>query len=222
MQTLDDAVMEMVFEYLGDEVGFRKALNKAFPGQEHFKELEADRKIAETQLAKWKSKRKKLLDKVADELISDEELVEAMPEIREKIDLYEAELKVLGNKLSKLPEAEVIKAEAEEICSQLLQKYHSIEHMKEMSFDEKRALLEYFFGAEDSGIFVEPTERGKLSVYLNGRFWYGNMLVGKTAKPEVLWPTSMKKRNRKPKENKKIDSRYLSKVDLSKGEHRNG
>ena len=112
------------------------------------------------ELKKIKRAKDKLLDKVEKGIIGDDDLKERFQRHKDREGLIEAENDKIQSKINKVPTEQIIKQKA-----QLMQRvkesyFHSETHLKEMTFQDKRELLQSIFSGTDNegnryGVYVE-------------------------------------------------------------------
>ncbi|MEX0685310.1 MAG: recombinase family protein [Balneolales bacterium] len=166
LDEVEQNVFEMIFEDMGDVANFEKAIADSLPDVNYIEELKAHIK-ADT----------KHLNKVQQGLDNLIETVKAgafeMDDIKTQADALRADKKRLQHKidnnqnhLQSLPDIEEVKARAHTIRKDLLSKYQSMEHLKEMTFEDKKQLLHFLFegkapNGEPYGIYIDRKGTGK-------------------------------------------------------------
>jgi hypothetical protein len=92
--------------------------------------------------------------------LSPETIRERKKELIDQREFLQKNLDDDTHHLLSLPDVEVVRGQAEQICRELLLKYNGIDHLKEMTFDDKRMILHWRFGAwdnegKDFSIYIE-------------------------------------------------------------------
>jgi len=176
LEQIENAVFQTIFENIADVPSFEKAIAASLPDEDLIKSLQSKVKGNERELKRIRKKLDQLVDlalsgTLAKETIKSKEqaLLRAKTEVSE-------ELEANRDRLSSLPDLKRVKQEAETIRLQLLEDYSGPERLKEMSFDEKKALLHWLFDGKDRGgkpygIYVNKKggRLGSIDYFMYGR-----------------------------------------------------
>jgi hypothetical protein len=174
-QELEDFVFNELGKFTYDRVGFIKALEDQVPDQNQVKRLKKIIAQNEKELKKVDSKIYNLAKAIEDKTIKPETVQKRENELYELRDDILAELEKQQAKLDRLPNLEKLKAEAKKVRSKLLKYYKSPGRLKNMSYDEKWALLNYHFSGRDEkgkrfGIYIDKDDEGKLTISMYGAY----------------------------------------------------
>ena len=92
-----------------------------------------------------------------------------------RFNFNKSELEKRQAKLNTLPNIQKLKSQGNNVRTQLLKFYKSSERLNDMSYDEKWALLNYFFSGKDEngkrfGIYVDKDDRGDVTFFIYGAY----------------------------------------------------
>ena len=157
---IEDSVLAHLFEIFGDRAKMEQAAKEAIPNLKEIKLLRVQFEKNVQELKKIKRAKDKLLDKVEKGIIGDDDLKERFQRHKDREGLLKAENDKIQSKINKVPTEQIIKQKA-----QLMQRvkesyFHSEAHLKEMTFQDKRELLQSIFSGNDNegnryGVYVE-------------------------------------------------------------------
>jgi hypothetical protein len=152
-----------------------KAAKEAIPNQREIKQLKSQLEKNKKELDKIKNAKNNLLDKVEKGIIEDEDLRERFQRHKEREYLLKSENETIQSKLSNFPTEQAIKLKAQLMLRAKESYFHTDWHLKEMNFDEKRALLQNIFSGTDkdgkrSGVYVEKKWKNSWLYTLRGNF----------------------------------------------------
>lgn len=187
---IENAVLAQLFEVFGDRVKIMEAAKQAIPDLREVNKLRKQSDRNQQELKKIRISKDRLLDKVEKGIIEDEDLRERWNKIKDREVLLKSEIEQIQSKLRSVPTEEDI-SRAAQIMLRVQESYLQSEaHLKEMSFEDKRALSQNLFGGTDKdgnryGVYVEKMKRKDLWVYTIklafleevGRLESGNKLV---------------------------------------------
>jgi site-specific DNA recombinase len=187
-EELEQAVLIRLFATLGDAEGMEKAMLKAIPDRVKIKELRERKKFLESELSKVGLKKNRLIDSIADGLISKEESKIKMSEIRERETSIKTEIEAIEPQLSDIPTEDEIKGRAKMIQRVVSQIYRTPSRLKKMSFEERKKLVSGFFAGKDSkgrrlGVYVDRIKDGSIKYEIRGAF---NQAFKGTVTPDGL------------------------------------
>lgn len=174
-EELEQAVLVRLFATLGDPAGMEKAMQKAIPDRVKIKELRERKKFLESELSKVDLKKDRLIDSIADGLLSKDEAGKKMTDIRERESSIRAEIEAVDPQLSEVPTEEEIRDRAKLIQRIVSQIYRSPSRLKKMSFEDRRKLIATFFSGKDAqgrrlGVYVERMKDGVIRYEIRGAF----------------------------------------------------
>jgi site-specific DNA recombinase len=172
---LEQAVLVRLFATLGDAAGMQAAMQKAVPDRKKVEELRERKSFLGSELSKVGLKKDRLIDSIADGLLSKEEATAKMKDIREREASIKTEIDRIDPQLADVPEEAEIQRKARMIQRVVGQIYRTPSRLKKMSFDERRKLVSSFFSGKDAqgrrlGIYVERTRDGEIKYEIRGIF----------------------------------------------------
>ncbi len=192
---IEQAVMEDIRYLIGDRKAREDAMKKAAIGLAEIKTSRNKKQNFEKELAKVKKDKSRLVQAVIDEILPEDTIKEKMKELTERERLIREDIQKIDAKLNSMVTEEQIKQRAKvfdlkkQVLDEQLQHsfYGSKAHFNEMSFEEKRALLQILFAGKDA-------DGKRLGVYLekkNDKWIY----VIKGAFPEIVGTVGKLKNN---------------------------
>jgi len=172
---LEEAVLVRLFATLGDAAGMEQAMQKAIPDRKKVEELRERKSFLGSELSKVGLKKDRLIDSIADGLISKEEATVKMKDIRSREASIKTEIDTIEPQLEDVPEEEEIKRKAKMIQRIVSQIYRTPSRLKKMSFAERKKLVSGFFAGKDSkgrrlGVYVERARDGQIRYEIRGAF----------------------------------------------------
>ncbi len=178
LKPLEHAVFATIFENFVDAPSFEHAMADSLPNEKMVEDLRLSIKDCEKELNRINKELDKLVDLALTETLSRETIK------NKEQDLLTAKMNITDKlknetiKLNSLPDTKDVMKQANQIRRQLLKKYQSKEHIQNMSFDDKRALLYWLFDGKDEfgknyGIYIRKTGKGKYSKI--DYFFYGKL-----------------------------------------------
>lgn len=173
LQRIEDAVFRKIFENTIDEVGFSKAIKDALPDPKDIDTMKANIVKNEKRLAKVEKDLNKLVDLAMNGTLRKETLREKEEE------LYQAKAKLIEEiegakqRLTSLPTVKQLEQEAEFLRRSLMMFFQSPERYKEMSYEEKRQLLNFLFEGKDAegipfGIYIDKIGGDEWDIFIYG------------------------------------------------------
>ena len=161
-ELIEDAVLVHLFNTFGDVKALEQAAKKAIPNLDEVKELQNEIVENEKELKKIKRAKAKLIEAI-EEYGIDPDINEQMVKHRGRQDLLKAENRSINAKLSDIPTEKDVTMKAELLKRMATSWAKGPEHLSEMTFKEKRALIETVFGGKDSegkrfGVYLEKRE----------------------------------------------------------------
>lgn len=180
---LDHAVLRTVWENIYDEEGFNTAIKSNMPDEKEVGRLTASIKSGKTRLASIANQKNRLVAAVADGALTNNVIKEKMDALIAQEQIIMQEMATNQAQLDKLGSIAEIQADAQFIRRQYLQYFSSEERLKEMTFEERRQLIEMFFEGSDfsgnaHGVYVinlsEKFSRKRRYDYTI----YSNLLLG--------------------------------------------
>jgi DNA invertase Pin-like site-specific DNA recombinase len=172
---LEQAVLVRLFATLGDAAGMEAAMLKAIPDRVKIGELRERKSFLESELSKVEVKKNRLIDSIAEGIISKEEATVKMKDIRSREASIKTEVEGIEPQLAEIPEDGEIKRRAKFIQRIVSQIYRSPSQLKRMTFQEKHKLITSFFSGKDAqghrlGVYVEKDRSGNVKYEIRGIF----------------------------------------------------
>jgi DNA invertase Pin-like site-specific DNA recombinase len=173
LQRIEDAVFRKIFENTIDEVGFSKAIKDALPNPDHIKAMKVNIVKNEKRLAKVENDLRKLVDLAMNGTLRKETLREKEEE------LYQAKAKLIEEiegakqRLNSLPTVKQLEKEAEFLRRSLMIFFQSPDRYSEMSYEEKRQLLNFLFEGKDAegvpyGVYIDKIGIDEWDIFIYG------------------------------------------------------
>ncbi len=177
-QDLDNAVMTTIFENIMDVKGFEKAISENLPKDKDMKALQHRIKKDESKLLNMKKQLTKLVDLALAGTLTDKTIREKEQEIILSKEAIEKSLTEDRTQLQSMESSKGLEEQAEMVRRNLKQYFGSKDRLQEMTFDEKRELLNFLFAGKDQrgtpyAIYIEPNQDGSWDYFL-----YGRLIVG--------------------------------------------
>jgi hypothetical protein len=174
LKLIENAVFKTIFENTVDAPAFEQAIQESMPDEKLIKYLEKQVKSGEKELKKIEKELDRLVDLALSGTLKKDTISSKEKELLQTKAKAAEELEANRTKLKSLPDIDRVRKEAEDIRRQLLEHFHSEEHLQEMSFDEKKRLLHWLFDGKDKegtpyGIYIAKRGHEKWDYFLYGR-----------------------------------------------------
>jgi hypothetical protein len=161
---IDDAVVAHLFETFGDRVKMEQAAKDAIPDLREAKLLKAQLRKNNKELEKINRAKNNLLDKVEKDIIEDEDLRDRFQRHKERENLIKSENETIQYKLSSIPTEREITLKTQLLLRTKQSYYFTEKHLNEMTFENKRELLQNIFSGTDTdgkrfGVYVEKKSK---------------------------------------------------------------
>ena len=164
---IEAAVLLHLFATFGDEKKIKKAAEAAIPNLEKLRRMEDQLKTFQGELKRVLVRRHKLIENHLDGFISKDEFREFIQANRDREALLKEEIAALRDALANVPDREELSRKIK-LANRMTQGFfRSPEHLKDMKWEDARALVEAVFDGRD--------ERGRpFGVYLrkDGDTWH--------------------------------------------------
>jgi len=175
---IENAVMLTVFENTMDKKGFQKAISESIPKNKDIEGLKNTIQKEEIKLLAMKKQLTRLVDLALAGTLTDKTIKEKEDEILEAKLVLEKSLAENKASLRAMESSKGLEQQAERVRLNLKEYFGSKQRLMEMTFDEKRELLGFFFTGKDKdgnnlGIYVEPNQDGSWEYFLYGRIICG-------------------------------------------------
>jgi DNA invertase Pin-like site-specific DNA recombinase len=172
---LEEAVLIHLFQTLGDAAGIETAMLKAIPDRAKIEELRERKKFLGSELSRVEARKNRVIESIADGIISKDEAAVKMAEIRGRENSLKGEIDGIEPQLTHAPSEEEIRRKAKLIQRIVGQIYRTPSRLTKMTFEEKRKLVSTFFSGKDVqgrrlGVYVEKTKDGSVKYEIRGTF----------------------------------------------------
>lgn len=172
---IDDYAVAHLFEIFGDRAKMEQAEKDAIPDHKKIKQLRVQLEKNAQELKKIKRAKDKLLDKLEKGIIDDDDLRERFQKHKTRKVLLKSEIETIQSKLDNVPTERMIKQKAQ-LMQRVKESYFQSEpHLKEMTFEDKRLLLQNIFSGADkdgnrSGVYLEKKGYKRWLYTIKGTF----------------------------------------------------
>ncbi len=152
-----------------------QAEKDAIPDHKKIKQLRVQLEKNAQELKKIKRAKDKLLDKLEKGIIDDDDLRERFQKHKTRKVLLKSEIETIQSKLDNVPTERMIKQKAQ-LMQRVKESYFQSEpHLKEMTFEDKRLLLQNIFSGADkdgnrSGVYLEKKGYKRWLYTIKGTF----------------------------------------------------
>ena len=153
---LEEAVLFQIYSLFGDREKLEQSILDATPDSELRPKLEKEVKQIKSKLAGIKQKKTNLLNAVANGTILDEDIQEMMTALREQEKSFKDHISANHEIIKRIPSVKELKKRsvfAQNVLRIIKErKYKSVEHLCEMSWEDKRELIQTVLaGVNESG-----------------------------------------------------------------------
>jgi DNA invertase Pin-like site-specific DNA recombinase len=172
---LENSILIQLVQTFGDPILIEKAIRKASPNMEKVKVLTKEKTDIVNELKKITSQKNNIIGKVADDLLSNEEIQGSMNKLREQEESFKQRLSVIESELSTTPDPEHIKRLSRWTGKVITDATKNNPRLIfKRSFEWKRLLIEKAFSGIDSagrhlGIYM-TLDNGKFMFEIKGMF----------------------------------------------------
>ncbi len=191
---LEEAVLFQIYSLFGDKEKLEQSILDATPDSKLRPKLESEIKLLKNKLSGIKQKKGNLLDAVADGVFVAEDVKEKMEALREQEKNINKHITTNTQLIKNIPSAKELKkrsAFAQNILRVIqTRKLKSAEHLSEMSWEDKRKLIQIFLiGINDSGerngVFIHRKD-DKWHYEIKGKFSYDISGIAPMTKHQVM------------------------------------
>ncbi|HPQ22265.1 MAG TPA: recombinase family protein, partial [Saprospiraceae bacterium] len=174
---IEGAVIEDIFEMLGDLPRIEQATKAAIPNLKEMDELRREIEQAEKELQKIKKMKDNLIDSVENGELYGDDIKERMGKHRETEALLRSKIDLGKSKLKNIPSEDDIKRKSGILLRLMRNILKRKKHLdEEMTFDDKRKLLQYVFDGKDAhgkrcGVYIRKSDNGRWLYTINGLFY---------------------------------------------------
>lgn len=168
-------VIDDIFRMLGDRPAIEAAAKAAIPNLAELEELKEGIELAEKELVKIKKGKDRFIDGLAEGTIAKADIKEGMIRLKEREALLLAEIDIAKVKCATIPTKEEVKRKSTLLLRLMQGILRGQKHLKEMSFDNKRKLLQYAFAGKDAdgkrfGVYLRKDPNGSWLYMIKGAF----------------------------------------------------
>jgi site-specific DNA recombinase len=166
LEPIERAVFETVFQNISDVPSFEQAIADSLPDENLVKTLQDKVKTGQKELKRIEKELDKLIDLALSGALEKDTIRAREQELLRSKEKVTEELTNDKSKLDSIPKIEAVKREADDIRRELLMKYQSQEHLENMTFSEKKALMYFLFSGKDEkgtpyGIYISKKGKGQ-------------------------------------------------------------
>ncbi len=178
LERIEKAVFSTIFDNVYDETAFNFAIQESLPDEKHIESLKADIALKEKTLSKVTFKIDRLIDAVAEGLLKGDTIKAKESTLLEEKARITADLTARQKELATLPDMDRVKRDAQKIRLGLMDYFGSKDWIEDMTFEDKRRFLHWFFDGRDEndnpyGIYVKKTGRAQFAFLI-----YANLMAG--------------------------------------------
>lgn len=189
VEKLDEAVMRTIFENFVDVPSFEKAISDSLPDDKLISDLHEKIQMQEKEINKVSLELEKLVNLALDGTLRADTIKKKEKELLEKQNTLQTSLHEDLLHLQSLPDIETMKSDANTVRRELLEKYSGGDRLNEMTFEEKRNLLKWFFSGKDNdgkefGIYISKRGQGKSQMI--DYFMYGKIVGMRTLYGDII------------------------------------
>ena len=144
-------VLMQVYWLTGDQVGFQKAIDAAIPNHDDIEKSQQRLEQIIFELKKIDTKQQRIVDLAADGLLPRNQIKPKMDKLIEQENLLKHEQETLKSKLVNVPSRKQIDKRFKAWKTMLKGEFElNNEHLLQMTFDQKRKMLQAYFSGTDS------------------------------------------------------------------------
>jgi DNA invertase Pin-like site-specific DNA recombinase len=164
-ELIEQAVINDIFRMLGDKPAIEAAAKAAIPNLKEIEELKRSIEQEEKQLHKIKIAKNRLIDQVADGTISNNDIKDKMTKLKEQEAQIQSQLSIHKTKCENVPDFKAASRKANLLLRLSKDILRSHMHLSEMTFNEKRKLLQVAFAGKDVdgkryGAYINKNKKG--------------------------------------------------------------
>ncbi|MBU0965476.1 MAG: recombinase family protein [Proteobacteria bacterium] len=203
-EDLEKAVMVQIVAMFGDPEILKEAVERATPNAGRTEELQTRRKDIEKGISSIQAKKDRLVEAVADGIMSSDEIRMKMDKLRSQEECLREEKVRIGCKLDNLPDyrrqvsklAKLARTASAESMSR------RPERLSQMTFQQKRQLVQTAFGGTDMdgkrlGVYIKKNEKGiwqyEIKGIVSAADWL-NVNISQASEPTFAGKLPMKKK----------------------------
>jgi hypothetical protein len=179
LKAAEDAIFDTIFKFTYDQAAFQKAVKERIGDRKDIPKLKKQIASKKRSLTKTENQLSRLIDLYTDsDSMTKKEYDNKRAEYKEKRANLIEKFAELEGRLQNWMEAEKFMDDSMEMREKILDEIQSPEHIKNISYDQKVDLLNYFFAGRDDndrryGITVQKNAQGKFEFEIYGRYILG-------------------------------------------------
>jgi DNA invertase Pin-like site-specific DNA recombinase len=175
---IEQAVLIHLFATFGDEASLEKAVRNVIPSSSEIETLQEDLVDYYDKLQKIKKAKQRLIKAFADGTLRDDQIKEEMDSREEEERAISVEIEKLKSKLETSPSANEIEETGKKVrrkfkrfgdsikIAHMKSFYNCFVHFQQMSYDEKKEMMQSFFAGKD-----EDQKRRGVYIFKDGDKW---------------------------------------------------
>ena len=168
---LENSIMTEIFENFGDVVKIAESAKQAIPNLAERKSLESNLKSYEKELSTVKKGKDNLFDMIQEGAISLDDVKTRMNELKKRDNDLTSEINKIQNQIALIPTKKEIDKKSQLMKRAMRSYYSSDGHFEEMTFDDKRKMLQELFSEpcpdeSRAGIYLSKDNKSKTQPWL--------------------------------------------------------
>jgi predicted CopG family antitoxin len=173
---IEGAVIDDIFRMLGNLPRIEQAAKDAVPDLAEIEALKQGIEQAEKELIKIKKSKDNLIMQIEQGNISGEDVKERMSKLKEQEAFLKGQIDISTMKCAMIPTQQDLKRKSGLLLAMMRQILKSQAHLDEMSFDDKRKLLQTAFNGKTIdgkrlGVYISKSENGNWLYAIKGIFY---------------------------------------------------
>ncbi len=182
---IDNAVINDIFAMLGDRPRIDAAIEAAIPNLQQLEDLKVSIAHNQSQLIKIEKSKERLIDQIADGVIAGIDAKNKMDKLKSTEALLRSQIESWTRKRESLPTQAEVTRKTQIMLRMIENILKTQTHLGEMSFDDKRKLLQYCFAGKDAdgkrqGVYLSKTKKGDWLYSIKGVFCDENVIYKKS------------------------------------------
>ena len=165
---IEDKVLDEIYENFGDTHSVEESIKRSLPDLDKIKLFNKEVEEFKSDLRILEVKRNRILNAIADGVITNEDVSKMMTELKSKESVLHENIVKIEFQLNSMPTEKQISTTSQ-LMQRTMESYFKCDgHKREMSFEDKRKLLQDIFSGKTSdgrraGIFVTIEKSGRYS-----------------------------------------------------------
>jgi len=170
---IEKAVLVHLFRTYGDVNNMEKAIARAIPNRDEIEDYRTEKENYEKELKSLEVERERLIKCVRKGTLTGRDIEKELTDIQERKDFLNIELDRVNLKVENSPTLEEVKEDAEYIRRMIEARSYVFSRLGEMTFDDKRVIVEKAFGAvkvdgKRLGVYIKKDSNGEIRYEING------------------------------------------------------